>query len=713
MLFSLIRQLRIKLQGSNLNLLLPSILSLLIVFNVTAQNTDMDSNTVLDILSSKDNPRNSEGSFVTLKDGRILFVYSRFMQSTSDHAPAQLMGRFSEDNGATWSMEDHLIVDREGDMNVMSVSLLRLYNGNIALFYMRKNSMNDCTLYVRISTDEAKSWSEPKSIIEDQTGYFVTNNDRVIQHSSGRILVPVSLHKTAQSIWSNSGELRCYYSDDDGQTWIRGRAVPSPSEHITQEPGLIELQDSSLMMFIRASGGKMMRSFSKDMGYSWTLAEKTNVPAPIAPTSIKRLPQTGDLFMAWIHNGESGPGYFKTKRSPLTMAVSKDDGKTWQHIQNVEYSPEATYSYTAIHAVDDYVLLGYYFKADAKPGFDIRIKRYSMDEVYTEKDLDPVLVVANKHSNTLSYVNPVTKKVLESIDIGNNPHEIAITPDQRFAYLSSYEAPGNQILVVDLQAREQVKTISTGEVGRIHGVTISPDGLYAYFTAGQSGYVIEVDTRTQEITRKIPTHGKISHMVYISPDSRYLLTANIVSENISLIERTSGKLIKQIPAGKGVEGMAFTPDGRFLWALNQTGASITIIDVATWEAVENLPCPGMPVRIVFIDGGKRALVAGWQKEGSLTVIDVEKKKEIKRIKVGDYAIGIEVSPDQRYAFVGCEDSLEPEILPNGSERIKSKKEDSDGVHVVDLQTLKVVHVIKTGLGPDPMSLWYPPSTIEE
>ena len=37
-------------------------------------------------------------------------------------------------------------------------------------------------------------------------------------------------------------------------------------------------------------------------------------------------------------------------------------------------------------------------------------------------------------------------------------------------------------------------------------------------------------------------------------------------------------------------------------------------------------------------------------------MDVKSRKEIKRIKVGDYALGVELSPDEKYAFIGCEDS---------------------------------------------------------
>src|SRR5262245_16081764 len=40
------------------------------------------------------NPRNSEGAFIALKDGRVLFVYTHFTGGGSDHAAAHLAARF-------------------------------------------------------------------------------------------------------------------------------------------------------------------------------------------------------------------------------------------------------------------------------------------------------------------------------------------------------------------------------------------------------------------------------------------------------------------------------------------------------------------------------------------------------------------------------------------------------------------------------------------
>jgi YVTN family beta-propeller protein len=327
---------------------------------------------------------------------------------------------------------------------------------------------------------------------------------------------------------------------------------------------------------------------------------------------------------------------------------------------------------------------------------------------FIERKEKPVLLVANKHSNTLSFVNPETFKVIKTIPTGPNPHEIAITPDQRFAYLSSYEPPGNTISVVDLVNKKLIKQINTGEYIRIHGVAIAPDGKNAYFTAGQSGLVVEVDTRTNEITRAIPTYGKISHMVYVSPDNKTLYTGNESSGDISVIDRASGKLIALVKTGRGAGGMAFSSDGKYIWVTNETDETIAVVDLAVNRVVETFKCAGIIKRIRFTDNDKIALITSWTKEGELIVFDVLNRREIKRIRVGDHAIGIEISPDRKYAFIGCEDSQDTKVLADGTEKLKLKSEGSDGVHVIDMQNLEVIATIKTGLGPDPMAIWFPP-----
>lgn len=316
--------------------------------------------TVHSIQPSEDNPRNSEGDFINLKDGRIMFVYSRYTgTSSSDHAPAHLAARFSEDGGKRWTEEDDIVVENEGGMNVMSVSLLRLHNGDIALFYLRKNSIEDCIPMMRISKDDAKSWSEPIQCITDKEGYFVLNNARVIQLKDGRLLMAVALHHVKDGEWTDKADLYSYYSDDNGITWQSSLKVPNDSEIITQEPGVIEMKDGRIMMYIRASGGFQQLTYSSDRGESWSHIETSNIPSPLSPATIEIVPKTNDWLLVWNNNDGTNPET-KGKRTPLTMAISRDEGKTWENVKNIREDTDGWYCYIAIHFVNnDHALLGY------------------------------------------------------------------------------------------------------------------------------------------------------------------------------------------------------------------------------------------------------------------------------------------------------------------------------------------------------------------
>ncbi|HOF39863.1 MAG TPA: sialidase family protein [Candidatus Hydrogenedentes bacterium] len=306
------------------------------------------------------NPRNSEGDFIQLNDGRLLFIYTHFTGSASDHGAAFLASRVSTDAGASWSAEDAVVLPNEGGMNVMSVSLLRLRTGAIALFYLRKNSTSDCRPMMRLSNDEAATWSEPVLCIEP-VGYFVVNNDRVIQLESGRLVIPAARHSLPGESFSGRGQAMCYLSDDDGATWFPSESIldaPEDSKSGLQEPAVVALNDGRLMMLCRTDQGCQMRSFSGDGGITWSPPELTDIASPVSPATIERIPSTGDLLMLWNDHRAIEPA-LAGKRTPFAAAISRDEGQTWENVRLLESDPDGWYCYTALEFVDDAALLGH------------------------------------------------------------------------------------------------------------------------------------------------------------------------------------------------------------------------------------------------------------------------------------------------------------------------------------------------------------------
>jgi len=318
----------------------------------------------LQLLPKEGNPRNSEGDFIQLRDGRLLFVYTHFTGGAGDHCTAHLAGRYSRDGGITWTDEDVIVVPNEGRQNVMEVSLLRLKNSQIALFYLVKNSLTDCRPSMRISTDEGRTWGQPRPCITDEIGYYVLNNDRVIQLSGGRLVMPVALHNKPG--WTSpdwKGTVLCYLSDDNGASWRRSKDARKGFDEqgrriVTQEPGVVELAGGRLMMFCRTDAGSQYLSYSGDGGESWTPLRPSGIISPVSPASIERIPATGDLLMVWNDHEGIDPA-LKRKRTPLCTAISRDGGGTWENRRVLEDDPNGWYCYTAIHFAGQHVLLGH------------------------------------------------------------------------------------------------------------------------------------------------------------------------------------------------------------------------------------------------------------------------------------------------------------------------------------------------------------------
>ncbi len=331
-------------------------------------------------------PRAGEGSAVLLKNDSIMLVYCQFA-GKEDHNRASIVSRISTDGGISWSLAREIIKKNPESLNVMSPGLLRLDNGRLALVYIEKFSLTDCTPCICFSDDEGESWSEP-SLITKRGRYNVVVNDRLIQTSGGRLLIPAAVHSynEADGSWNNTNLCIVYYSDDCGLSWNQSNYLDGikPSDAAiphnltedkraiwetilqegicTQEPGLVELSDGKIMLWTRTAGGYMYRSISQDNGETWSAFKPvTSIISPLAPQSIKRLPGSSRLIC--FYNDRRGESFLIDNwswRTPLTVATSDDDGKTWSALGNIE-STDHNYCYTSILFFAGKLLLTYYY----------------------------------------------------------------------------------------------------------------------------------------------------------------------------------------------------------------------------------------------------------------------------------------------------------------------------------------------------------------
>ena len=360
--------------------------------------------TLLVIEPTREYPRHSEGDVVELKDGRLGLIYTRFTGGGADNAAADLVMQMADPAGRTWG-EPRMLVPRGDAQNVMSVSTVQLESGEWLLFYLRRGAgWNDCQLLVRRTSNEFESLSDPiRATVTN--GYHVVNNDRVIRLSTGRLIFPAALHPCpdgTHKTWSPRAACFAYMSDDEGRTWRRqsgpgvedrratipprdgvatlSASAPASTTPVTfQEPGIVELSDGRLMMWIRTNERTQYQCFSSDGGEHWTRAEPGPlISARLSPASIQRIPWSGDLVAVWNDHAalKGGP---TNRRTPLCVAFSKNDGRDWSPSRPIETLADGWYCYTSISFIHQRILLSY-CAGDKKVGGLNRLKVAALRE---------------------------------------------------------------------------------------------------------------------------------------------------------------------------------------------------------------------------------------------------------------------------------------------------------------------------------------------
>ena len=324
------------------------------------------------------------------------------------------------------------------------------------------------------------------------------------------------------------------------------------------------------------------------------------------------------------------------------------------------------------------------------------------------------LLVLAKSDNTVAIVDPTTLQVLARVAAGPDPHEIIASDDGTLAFISNYgglDSNLNTISVVDLVARNALPPIDLGALRSTHGLDFAGGKLY--FTAETNKAIGRYDPTTRRVDWILGTGQDRTHMIVVSKGLDQIVTSNVNSGTISIIEQISqpgggfgpppgapgppagappqgpgGQRltweVTNVPAGKGAEGFDVSPDGKEIWAANARDATVTIIDVATKKAVETLPIPLKGAnRLKFTPDGRRVLISGLGAragDSSLVVIDASTRKEVKQLNLGGGAAGILIDPDGSRAYVAVSTA--------------------DKIAVVDLKTLEVVGQIAAGKQPD-------------
>ncbi|MEX2467826.1 MAG: YncE family protein [Gemmatimonadota bacterium] len=280
--------------------------------------------------------------------------------------------------------------------------------------------------------------------------------------------------------------------------------------------------------------------------------------------------------------------------------------------------------------------------------------------------------------------------VAAPILLGNFPATLDLTPDGLYAFIVNFNLHGEHVpstvSVVYTPNMVEVDQIPTCTMP--HGMRLSPDGLHAYSMCMMDDQLVEVDTRTFEVSRRFSvsqgseqalhdypepevmtgargmrampsTGGSMGGMDHDhpameptcsptwaepSPDGSRVYVACNRSNEILVIDREGWRLEARFPTGAGPYNLDVTPDGRVLVASLKGAGRVQFFDTGTFESLANLPSSTTVTHGVVVTPDSRYAFVSVEGKGAepgkVDAFDLRTFERVGSVEVGQQAGGI-------------------------------------------------------------------------
>jgi DNA-binding beta-propeller fold protein YncE len=223
-----------------------------------------------------------------------------------------------------------------------------------------------------------------------------------------------------------------------------------------------------------------------------------------------------------------------------------------------------------------------------------------------------------------------------------------------------------------------------------------------------ASFAASAESATLELLQTIPLKGAPGRLDHLAIDSKHarLFVANLSNNSLDIVDLKAGKLIKQIPDQKEIQGIAYAPDLDRIFVGNGTGGECNVFDGKDYKLLKSIKLPGADnVRylasrhLVYVGHAEKALSAidarsyevkakielpgrpeGFQVETKrprlymntvdptrLVVVDTDKNEVLHRypLKLADRAYPMALDEANHRLFLGCRNK--PSIVVVDSE----------------------------------------------
>ena len=201
--------------------------------------------------------------------------------------------------------------------------------------------------------------------------------------------------------------------------------------------------------------------------------------------------------------------------------------------------------------------------------------------------------------NQLAVITTRSWKVINYLDVGINPTRITMQPDQHYIWVTN---DGNEkdggVTVIDPATLKVAATIPTG-VGA-HDIVISGDSRFAFVSNRETGTISVIDVEKLQKVNDVKVGPGPASMA-LSELSKAVYVASETDGSVTVIDEQNQKVIAQMKTKPGARSIRFAPGGRYGFVLNTKESTVYIFDAASNRMLHEVKVGKAPDQIMFSD----------------------------------------------------------------------------------------------------------------
>lgn len=231
-------------------------------------------------------------------------------------------------NEGSWSTPSQIVESKD---SVCWGPVLAELQGELLLFYRIGKDPRHSLSFLKRSKDEGKTWGDAEML---PAGIVGPTNSKPLFDSLQNMICGSSVEIGEPEDFFKA--TACYIEIYSPLTGLFSKYGPLeiPGKRFgCIEPSLFWTQEGTLKMLCRDRSQRIKKegwiwsAESSDQGKTWTTLEKTDLPNPDSGVEVLSLGK-GQHLLFYNHS--------PTNRFPLTLALSQDDGKSWDKVFDLE-----------------------------------------------------------------------------------------------------------------------------------------------------------------------------------------------------------------------------------------------------------------------------------------------------------------------------------------------------------------------------------------